>query len=380
MTHTIEATTTGTITASRIGWGTPSMSGFSTVTITVSAGYVPHTVSSHTFHRRGARVVVTESSRFVGWLLLPRPSLEALTPAVKAELFLAVTQPGTPAPVVGRIFQVSTSGPLGEFLRSRRAIVRPCDVGLPAGLGLRRTPGLRREELATLAGVSFDYYTRLEQGRERRPGRAVLDSLAHALRLTADDRRHLKHLAALAADPPAVTAPAPVTAVRPSIDALLTRLSPSPAYVLNRVSDMIAANPEGLALLHGIDAWPPERRNTVRYIFTHPLARVLFVDWEATARASVAQLRTMNARCPTDRQLLDLVAEIQSADATFRHLWAGHAVGPRRHTRKAFNHPDLGVVAYDFETLHLPDDELRISVYTSIVHPPGGVTPDPVRD
>ncbi|MFD4294688.1 helix-turn-helix domain-containing protein [Rhodococcus sp. NPDC058532] len=262
---------------------------------------------------------------------------------------------------------MSTSGPLGEFLRSRRALVRPSDVGLPTGPGLRRIPGLRREELATLAGVSFDYYTRLEQGRERRPGRAVLHSLARALQLTADDQRHLMRLAALASDPPAANAPAPTTVVRPGIDVLLARLSPAPAYVLNRVSDMVAANPEGLALFHGIGSWPRERRNTVRYIFTHPPARTLFVDWEATARASVAQLRAMNAHCPTDPPLLAVVAELEAADPLFRRLWADHAVGPRRHARKAFNHPDLGAVAYDFETLHLPDDGLRISVYTAPV-------------
>lgn len=283
---------------------------------------------------------------------------------MKAELFLAVTHPGTLTRLLAESKHVSTSGPLGEFLRSRRSSIRPADVGLPNGLGLRRTPGLRREELATLAGVSFDYYTRLEQGRERRPGRAVLDSLARALRLVADDKRHLNHLAALAADPSAAP-PEPTTAVRPSVEALLAQSSPSPAYALNRVSDMIAANQEGLALFHGIKSWPQERRNTVRYIFTHPFARSLFADWEATARACVAQLRTMNVHCPTDRRLLALVTEIQSADATFRHLWASHAVGPRRHTKKRFDHPDLGAVTYDFETLHLPDDEIRISVYTT---------------
>lgn len=91
----------------------------------------------------------------------------------------------------------------------------------------------------------------------------------------------------------------------------------------------------------------------------------MFVDWETTAQASVAQLRTMNERYPTDPYLLELVAELEAADATFRHLWTDHAVGPRRHITKAFHHPDLGAVTYDFETLHLPDGELRISVYTS---------------
>lgn len=159
--------------------------------------------------------------------------------------------------------------------------------------------------------------------------------------------------------------------MRPSITAILARLSPSPAYVLNRVSDMIAANPEGLALFHGIDTWPPARRNTVRYIFTHPASRSVLVDWDATARASVAQLRTMNAHHPDDRHLLNLVVELQAADPSFHRLWTEHAVGPRRHTRKEFHHPVLGNVAFDFETLHLPGDGLRLSVYTS--NDPGSV-------
>lgn len=296
------------------------------------------------------------------------PSLVRLTETGKAVSFLAVTRPGTLAAGRRRSWQnsgVTTPGPLGDFLRSRRFAVQPTDVGLPAGPGLRRTPGLRREELATLAGVSFDYYTRLEQGRERRPGHAVLDSLARALRLTSDDSRHLAQLALVVAAPPADTTSAPATTVRAGIDGILAALRPSPAYVLNRVSDMIAANPEGLALFHGISQWPADRRNTVRYIFTHPAARTLFVDWEATARSSVAQLRSMNARCPADPYLLDLVTELDSADATFRRLWNGHAVGPRRYTTKSFSHPGLGVVTLNFETLHLPDDELRISVYTA---------------
>ncbi|WP_354579437.1 helix-turn-helix transcriptional regulator [Rhodococcus sp. PvR044] len=259
---------------------------------------------------------------------------------------------------------MSTSGPLGAFLRSRRSLLLPADVGLSVGPGLRRTPGLRREELATIAGVSFDYYTRLEQGRERRPGHAVLESLARALRLSTDDKCHLHRLAAHAAEPRATTPPAPAPSVRPAIDAILTALRPSPAYVLNRVSDMIAANPEGLSLFHGIGLWQPNRRNTVRYIFTHPAARTLFRDWESTARSSVAQLRTMNAHCPSDPHLRELVTDLESADPTFHRLWRDHAVGPRRHTTKSFDHPDLGSVTFDFETLHLPDDGLRLSIYT----------------
>src|SRR5262249_2139665 len=156
-------------------------------------------------------------------------------------------------------------------------------------------------------------------------------------------------------DPASGVAMAPTMTVRPGVEAILAALSPSPAYVLNRVSDMVAANPEGLALFHGVGDWPRERRNTVRYIFTHPVARSRFADWDATARASVAQLRSRNAHCPSDPHLLDLVAEVSGASDAFERLWTEHAVGPRRHTTKSFRHPSLGAVTFDFESLHLPD-------------------------
>ena len=231
--------------------------------------------------------------------------------------------------------------------------------------GARRTAGLRREEVAVLAGISVDYYTRIEQGRERRPSRGVLDSLSDALHLPADDRRHLHDLAAAIAHPPADGAPVPVTEVRPAITAILASVRPSPAYVVNRIGDMIDANPEGINLFHGIADYPPGERNTVRYTFTHPRARTLFVDWDEAARSSVAQLRAANAAWPDDRYLTALVDQVGAEAPEFRSLWEQHAVGRRRHTIKRFRHPDLGAVEFDFETMHLPDDQLRMSIYTS---------------
>ena len=164
---------------------------------------------------------------------------------------------------------------LGDFLRNRRGRLSPGDVGLPAGLGRRQTPGLRREELAALAGVSVDYYIRLEQGRDSHPGAAVLDALASALRLDDDERTHLHSLAHNATARPPARRPGAAT-VRPGLLQLLDAVRPTPAYVLGPTSDILAANPEGGHLLAGIDDWPPARRNVVRYVFTHPSAREVY--------------------------------------------------------------------------------------------------------
>jgi transcriptional regulator with XRE-family HTH domain len=173
---------------------------------------------------------------------------------------------------------MAVSGELGEFLRARRARLHPADVGLPAGTGLRRTPGLRREELAAVAGISIDYCIRLEQGKENNPGPAVLDALSAALRLNQEETAHLYALARNAAGR---RTPMPTASrVRPGIRQLLDSLRPCPAYVLNRISDVLAANPEALALFVGLAEWPPERRNTIRYTFCHPVAGQLTLTYE----------------------------------------------------------------------------------------------------
>src|SRR6202042_2302384 len=159
---------------------------------------------------------------------------------------------------------------LGRFLRARREGVRPQDAGLPPGIGSRRTPGLRREEIATLAGMSIDYYTRLERGKEARPSPAVVDALARALKLGHDEHEHLRALAARAAryapSPPA----SPGRTVRPQLKLVLEALRPNPAYITSRTLDILAANPGALALYAGIDDWPAHQRNLGRFLFLHP--------------------------------------------------------------------------------------------------------------
>lgn len=252
---------------------------------------------------------------------------------------------------------------LGEFLRARRGRLHPRDVGLPGSLGRRRTPGLRREELASLAGVSVDYYIRLEQGKERNPGVAVLESLGDALRLDADERQHLRALAAVVAGrvPPAEQRPA--VRVVPDLDPLLDRLRPWPALVLSRTSDVLAANLEGLALFPGLAAWVPPRRNTLRYVFTHPTARTLFDDWEHTAATGVANLRAWLATDPEGPDLVALHEELRASSADFQRLWDRQDVRPRRGASKVLHHPDVGTVTLTHSTLRLEDDQTRLSLY-----------------
>src|SRR5690348_8641526 len=175
---------------------------------------------------------------------------------------------------------------LGDFLRTRRARLRPGEVGLPSGPGTRRTPGLRREEIAALAGLSIDYYIRLEQGKESNPSGPILDGLARALHLDDEEHAHLYALANRAAGR-TVRGPARASRViRPGIRQLLETVRPCPAYVITRTSDVLAANAEALALFAGLTDWPPEERNTIRYTFFHPAARDLFAEWEHSAETT----------------------------------------------------------------------------------------------
>ena len=263
---------------------------------------------------------------------------------------------------------MSDGNELGGFLRARRGRVRPADVGLPDGVGIRRTPGLRREELATLAGVSIDYYTRLEQGKETRPSAAVVDALARALRLDDDERGHLHALADHAAQRAFRPQPAPSRAVRTTVRQLLETVRPSPAFVLSPTCDVLAANPEGLTLLAGIEDWPPRRRNTIRYLFLHPAARDLFVPWEKAARTSVAHLRTVAAADPDSADLASIVAELTAGSEDFAGLWRRYDVNVKRGTEKTFRHPSVGELTLESEVLHLARGGQRLVVYQA---PPG---------
>jgi transcriptional regulator with XRE-family HTH domain len=261
----------------------------------------------------------------------------------------------------------NSPGELGAFLRARRARVQPEAVGLPVGQGIRRTPGLRREEVAALAGVSIDYLTRLEQGKETNPSTGVLDALAGALLLDQDAHAHLYTLANEAANrtPPREPEAGPSdAAVRPAVEQLIERLRPSPVYVLDAISNIRAANPEAVALFAGICHWPRARWNTIRYLFLHPAAHDLFVDWQDVATDALAHLRSRLANPAADSTAASaLIEELGTSSQEFHRLWNRYDVRPRRSRPKHFQHPVVGKLTLDQEILYLSDDGLRMNVY-----------------
>ncbi|MBD0735355.1 helix-turn-helix transcriptional regulator [Streptomyces sp. CBMA29] len=261
---------------------------------------------------------------------------------------------------------------LGRFLRARRTQTSPRSAGLTPGPGVRRTPGLRREELATLAGVSIDYYTRLERGKETRPSPAVIDALARALRLDDAEHQHLRDLAVRAARYAPQAAPAPSRAVRPHLRLVLEALRPSPAYVASRSMDVLAHNPGGLALYAGIDDWPATQRNLARYLFLHPAAREVFPDWANQIRGCVARLRALAGTDPDAPDLTQLVGELLLKSPDFASLWERYDVTGRKVTAKTFQHPHVGRITLAFQGMALEGTAgQRMGIYTAA---PG--TPD----
>ncbi|MFG2004162.1 helix-turn-helix transcriptional regulator [Spirillospora sp. NPDC048911] len=252
---------------------------------------------------------------------------------------------------------------LGAFLRAHREAVSPAAVGLPNG-NRRRTPGLRRAELATLAGVSVDYLTRLEQGRDRSPSTQVLAALAETLGLTRDERIHLYRLVKTAATGGATCDGAATTpTVRPTVQALLNGLEPAPALVVDRPGDLLAwtagfahlASPVGL-----LEADPP---NLVRYAFTDPRAHDAHPDWDAIAGERTAALRTAAALGDPHAALLAQELMI-TAGAPFRDRFEGSAALPTRTGVERWAHPQVGELRLAYESLELPDpEELRLVVY-----------------
>jgi transcriptional regulator with XRE-family HTH domain len=232
---------------------------------------------------------------------------------------------------------------IGQFLRARRERVRPEDVGLP-DFGRRRVPGLRREELATLAGVSADYYVRLEQGRERHPSEQVIDALAGALRPDDDATAHLHELARPA--PRRRRAAARPERVRPELLQLMEAWSHSPAFVMGRRMDVLAANSLAAAL-HGGFA---RGHNLVRLLFLDPAAREVYPDWDEVARDTVAVLRASVGPDLDDPQLTDLVGELSLKSETFRSLWARHDVREKTHGTKRYVHPQVGELELRYES------------------------------
>ncbi|MFJ9904116.1 helix-turn-helix transcriptional regulator [Streptomyces sp. NPDC101152] len=237
---------------------------------------------------------------------------------------------------------------LADFLRRGRARLAPSDVGLTAG-ARRRTPGLRREEVAQLAGMSADYYTRLEQSRGPRPSRQILTALARALRLTDDERDHLFHLAA--EEPPRRGSTS--SHVNPGLLLILDRLHDTPAMISTDCGEVLAQNALSRALSGDMSARPPRDRNMLRRFFLDPTARDMFPpeDVPAHARSHVASLRAVAASRPDDPEPAALVAELRSSSEEFARLWAEHEVAVRRQSTKRFRHPAVGLLELDCEIL-----------------------------
>lgn len=255
---------------------------------------------------------------------------------------------------MGRMAAADARGTeLGRYLKARRAQVRPEDVGLPVGAGLRRTPGLRREELAALAGVSVDYYIRLERGRETNPSPAVVDALGRALRLRGDGYERLHELVELASGRIGELPASSDHTVRDSVLRMLESVRPLPAYVVSRYNRMLAANPAGRRLLPGLWDWPQGQRNLTRYLFLHPVGRTLYQPWEETVALSVAHLRAVAGADPDDPELTALVGELVLKSPEFARLWERYDVCERGGGQKSFLHPKVGPMTLTYEVMQL---------------------------
>ncbi|GAA4523086.1 helix-turn-helix transcriptional regulator [Amycolatopsis samaneae] len=255
---------------------------------------------------------------------------------------------------------VDTTQELAAFLRSRRERLDPGDFGLLSHRRSRRTPGLRREEVAELAGVSIDYVVRLEQARGLRPSAEVVEALARALRLAPDERAYLFGLAGRrpgAPDKPADTAAEPLAR-------LVDDLSPRPAMLLNHRYDILAWNPEMAKLLLDFGTLPPARRNAMWLCLLHPEIRERYADRERVLREGVAHLRAAWAAHPDDPALTELIAEFAAGDEDFARLWAERDVQVNGRGRKVLRHPGVGVLAVEFEVLvPLQDADQRLLIY-----------------
>lgn len=255
----------------------------------------------------------------------------------------------------------TTEAELAGLLRSRRERLQPEDVGLPTPKR-RHTPGLRREDVARLAAISTTYYTFLEQGRDVRPSREVLDALAAALRLSPTERAHihaLVHGAQDAGDPPSEV-------LDPAVAALVERLDPYPTYVSGRCWDVLASNRTARALWTDWEAVDAPRRNMLWWTFTDPAARTVFVEWESEARALLGRFRAATARNPRDPAFAALRDRLHEASREFREWWPRHDVAPLGSGHKQLYHPVLGKLTLRHVVMQLSDDpEQKFVTFTA---------------
>ncbi|WP_188132378.1 helix-turn-helix transcriptional regulator [Streptomyces boluensis] len=267
---------------------------------------------------------------------------------------------------------VSTQSDIREFLASRRAKITPQQAGLPAYGGNRRVPGLRREEVALLAGVSVDYYVRLERGHLAGASEEVLDSVANALQLDEAERAHLHDLARAAAKRPARRTKRPRGPLPDSALRVLNSMSDCPAFIRNGRLDVLATNPLGRALYSPLYADGSQRTvNIARFQFLDPAGRDYFPDWDESVNTTVSLLRTEAGRAPGDRELTGLIGELVTRSEEFRTAWAQHNVRLHYTGRKSFRHPAVGVITLDFDAMELPAQPgLTLTAYSAAPHTP----------
>ena len=254
-----------------------------------------------------------------------------------------------------------------EFLTTRRAHITPEQAGLPAyGGRSRRVSGLRREEVALLAGISVEYYTRLERGNANGVSESVLDGISRALQLDEAEQAHLYALVRTANAISVTRRRPPQGRVRPSVGRILDAMTDIPAFILNARLDVLAANRLGEAFYSELFADSVRPVNSARFVFLNPRATQFFLDWDTIANDTVGILRAEAGRDPYDRRLSDLIGELSTRSEEFRIRWAAHNVKLHRTGVKRFHHPDVGDLTLNFESLDLPGDPGQmLLVYTA---------------
>jgi transcriptional regulator with XRE-family HTH domain len=275
---------------------------------------------------------------------------------------------------------MDTRHDLREFLTTRRARLTPDQVGLPNFGGRRRVPGLRREEVALIAGMSTEYYVRLERGNATGVSEAVLEGISRALRLDDAERSHLYDLVRAAnqgARPQRRRGRAGTQQVRPGVQQLIDAMENVPAFVQNGRLDIIAINRLGYAVFSEMYVQPQRPANFGRFVFLAPRAQAFYRDWDNAAHQTVALLRTEAGRAPHDRDLTDLVGQLSTRSDAFRTLWASHDVRDHRTGIKAITHPVVGDLDLSYEAMGLSSEPgLLLLAYTAA---PGSPSDDALR-
>ena len=257
-------------------------------------------------------------------------------------------------------------GEIRQFLTTRRAKLTPAQAGLPAYGGRRRVPGLRREEVALLAGISIEYYTRLERGNARGVSDEVLEALARALQLDEVERAHLIDLVRTANAARPARRRATPQRVRPSVQRLLDSMTGTAAFLRNGRLDVLASNQLGYALYAPAFLDPARPVNLARFVFLDPKSKEFYGDWDGIAHAAVGSLRAEAGRAPQDRALTELVGELSLRSPEFRVRWAAHDVDYYRSGSQPFHHPLVGDLTLDYDALELPADPgLTIVAYSA---------------